>query len=731
MALSVRNKLFGAFGVVVLALIVTGVFAIVQLRSVGDKATLIDDVGREGVGNVGTLRRDLLLMREQILMYVMAPKEGRQDILGRMKELEGDIAADLQTLREQKGLTETQRQALGETEQKIQEWYAARDKGPIAKTDAGDFAGAADAALYGVGGEAFRAAFDAISRFADETDKAADAAHEEAQATITRATMLTIGLVALAAVLAAGLAFWIAQGIATGVRQMLKAAEGIAEGEVQQHVEVKSRDEIGEMAGAFQRMLTYLKHMASAADSIATGDLSVEVTPVSERDALGNAFARMTGYLKDTAAAAESIAAGDLTVDVHARSEKDVLGNAFARMITNLRQLLTRANETAESLAAAKDQLSQSADQAAQATQEVARTITQVAQGTSQQATSAQEVNQGMEQLTQAIEQIVRGAQAQAQSIEEASALVSRVASAADQMAGSAQNATAGARQAAETAQNGAAMVQNAIDGMARIKSTVEVASAEITRLGERSAEIGKIVSVIDDIAAQTNLLALNAAIEAARAGEQGRGFAVVADEVRQLAERVATATKEIADLIEGVRTGVGSSVKAMSEGATEMEAGSRVAAEAGLALQQILAAVDQVNAQIEQIAAGSQELKASSDEMVNVITSIRAVVDQNTAATEEMQATAAMVSDSISAIAGVAEENSAATEQVSAAAEEMTAQVEEVTAAAHSVGAMADDLRIQVAAFKLSNDGTRPATVSTMSAGAQTEGNAPARRAA
>lgn len=274
-------------------------------------------------------------------------------------------------------------------------------------------------------------------------------------------------------------------------------------------------------------------------------------------------------------------------------------------------------------------------------------------------------------------------------------------------------------------------MVQNAIDGMARIKSTVEVASAEITRLGERSAEIGKIVSVIDDIAAQTNLLALNAAIEAARAGEQGRGFAVVADEVRQLAERVATATKEIADLIEGVRTGVGSSVKAMSEGATEMEAGSRVAAEAGLALQQILAAVDQVNAQIEQIAAGSQELKASSDEMVNVITSIRAVVDQNTAATEEMQATAAMVSDSISAIAGVAEENSAATEQVSAAAEEMTAQVEEVTAAAHSVGAMADDLRIQVAAFKLSNDGTRPATVSTMSAGAQTEGNAPARRAA
>ncbi len=707
MSLSVRQKLFGAMALTLLALIVVGVFAIVQLRSVGDAATTIDDVGRAGVAKTGTLRRDMLLMREQILSYVMAPKEGRQEILDRMKELEGEIATDLQALREQKGLTDTQLEALATTEEKIQEWYAARDKGPIAKTDAGDFAGASDAALYGVGGEAFRAAFDAISSFAEETDKAAATAHKDANATVTRATTLTIVIVAVATLVAAAVFFWIAQGIVNGVKQALHAAEGIAKGDVEQSIDVKTRDEIGEMAGAFQRMIAYLKDMAAAAASIARGDLSVDVKPQSDRDALGNAFQSMTAYLQETAGAAESIADGDLTVEVRPKSEKDVLGNAFLRMVTNLRALLTRASETAESLAAAKDQLAQSADQAAQATQEVARTITQVAQGTSQQASSAQEVNQGMEQLTQAIDQIVRGAQVQAQSVEEASALVSRVASAADQMAQSAQNATIGARQATETAQNGAAMVQNAIDGMARIKSTVETASAEITRLGERSAEIGKIVSVIDDIAAQTNLLALNAAIEAARAGEQGRGFAVVADEVRQLAERVATATKEIADLIDGVRSGVDSSVKAMGEGATEMEAGSRVAAEAGLALQQILAAVDQVNAQIEQIAAGSQELKASSDEMVNVITSIRSVVDQNTAATEEMQATAGMVSDSISAIAGVAEENSAATEQVSAAAEEMTAQV---------------------AAFKLTKDGSgKVATV----AGAAIDERAQPRKAA
>ncbi len=174
-------------------------------------------------------------------------------------------------------------------------------------------------------------------------------------------------------------------------------------------------------------------------------------------------------------------------------------------------------------------------------------------------------------------------------------------------MSDGAQKGAEGARQATETAQNGAAMVQRTIDGIGRIKNAVETASGEITKLGERSAEIGKIIAVIDDIAAQTNLLALNAAIEAARAGEQGRGFAVVADEVRNLAERVASATKEIADLIGGVQAGVDGSVKAMEDGSKETEEGTQLAAQAGESLQQILDAVAGVNTQIEQIASGSE----------------------------------------------------------------------------------------------------------------------------
>ena len=147
-------------------------------------------------------------------------------------------------------------------------------------------------------------------------------------------------------------------------------------------------------------------------------------------------------------------------------------------------------------------------------------------------------------------------------------------------------------------------MVKQTVDGMGRIRGAVEIASTQISDLGTQSDEIGKIVAVIDDIAAQTNLLALNAAIEAARAGEQGRGFAVVADEVRGLAERVTDATKEIANLIDNVLKGVAESVKATDEGTKEVSDGVQLAEEAGTSLTSILSSVETVAEQIEQISA-------------------------------------------------------------------------------------------------------------------------------
>ncbi|MCX6082725.1 MAG: methyl-accepting chemotaxis protein, partial [Chloroflexi bacterium] len=200
----------------------------------------------------------------------------------------------------------------------------------------------------------------------------------------------------------------------------------------------------------------------------------------------------------------------------------------------------------------------------------------------------------------------------------------------------------------------------------------------------------------------QTNLLALNAAIEAARAGEQGKGFAVVADEVRKLAERSSLATKEIAGLIKGIQKTVSEAVSAMKESATEVESGVIRANSAGEALTNILRAAESVNKQAEEAGSAAARISVAAGELVGAVDSVSAVIEENTAATEQMAANSSELTQSIENIASISEENSAAVEEVSASTEEVSAQVEEVSASAASMMDMAKNLQQIVAQFKL-----------------------------
>ncbi len=442
----------------------------------------------------------------------------------------------------------------------------------------------------------------------------------------------------MALILSIGLGIAVGQAISKPIGEVSDALEAVAGGKLDVEVHVSSNDKIGDMASAYQQMQAYLTETAAVATHVAEGDLRVAVTP---------------------------------------KSADDVLGNAFGIMVTSLREVLGETASTADALATAKNELGRISEEAAKATQEVARAIGQVAEGSNEQATGVQKVNDGVI--------------AQRTAVDEATTVGERVATAAQQMTDNAAAASEGAKEATATADEGVERVQLTVSGIVRIKETVDAASQEISTLGERSAEIGKIVSVIEDIAAQTNLLALNAAIEAARAGEQGRGFAVVADEVRQLAERVSSATKEIAELIQGVQAGVDNSVVAMEEGAREMDAGTQAAESAGEALQGILSAVQTVSRQIEQIADGAGELQSSASEMARRLTEIRDVTESN--------------SEAVNSIATVAEENSAATEEVSASTEELSAQVEEISASTDELGQLADALSTQIGRFDLGTE--------------------------
>ncbi len=256
-------------------------------------------------------------------------------------------------------------------------------------------------------------------------------------------------------------------------------------------------------------------------------------------------------------------------------------------------------------------------------------------------SSSAVQVASSANTLNETAEQMATGA-------EQAAVQAGTVATASEEMAATSgeiamnsQMAAEGAQQANRAALNGATVVQNTLAMMNQIAARSKESSAAVESLGKRSDQIGAIVVTIQDIAEQTNLLALNAAIEAARAGEQGRGFAVVADEVRALAERTTRATREIGEMIRAIQVDTKGAVAAMEQGVAQVEAGTIEAAKSEGALQQILDQINAVTMQVNQIATAAEQQTATTSEISSNILQITEVA-QGTANGAHDSATAA-----------------------------------------------------------------------------------------
>jgi methyl-accepting chemotaxis protein len=479
------------------------------------------------------------------------------------------------------------------------------------------------------------------------------------------ASRLLIGTIIGAVIAAMALGFYVARSLANPLGTMVAAANGIAEGDLDQEITLDRKDEVGQAAAALRRAIAYLRGIAEVADAMAEGDLTRSVEPKSPRDGLGV---------------------------------------AFKGMISNLRELVGQVQSSAISLAETSAQLGSAAAQAGSAVQQVTMAVQNVASGAQETSRSAQETTSAVGQLSQVIDGIARGATDQARQVQTTSATATEMAAGVEEVATNATHMATAGQQTRVVAERGGQAVRETTAAMAEIQSVVGQAAGKVRELGVLGQKIGAVVETIDDIAEQTNLLALNAAIEAARAGEHGKGFAVVADEVRKLAERSGRETKQIAELIAQVQTGTKEAVGAMDNGAAKVELGTEKAAQAGEALEEILAAVQDTVRQVGEIASSSRQMAGGARSVTDAMHSISAVVEESSAATEEMAAQASAVSGSIQSIASVSEQQSAATEQVSASTEEMSAQVEEMAAQAQELANTADNLKQLVARFTLDN---------------------------
>lgn len=304
----------------------------------------------------------------------------------------------------------------------------------------------------------------------------------------------------------------------------------------------------------------------------------------------------ITYPIKGSVWAARKLAAGDLTMEFK-HNRKDEFGDEMEgvkEMLTKWRTVIKGVKDAALSISAASHELSASAEQMSRGSGDQAGRVTQVATAT--------------DEMSQTVGEIAHNT----------------------------QNIAASAEDTVKVAKDGEVVVGQSVQEVKEIAESIDESAQSIRTLGERSTQIGEIVNVINEIADQTNLLALNAAIEAARAGEQGRGFAVVADEVRKLAERTANSTSEIGSMISAIQSDVEKAVTFMNDVTKKVEAGVELSGRAGESLHVIVQRVDSLLEMVRQIASATEEMSATSMEISNDIVQIASSSKEASASSEQ-----------------------------------------------------------------------------------------------
>lgn len=356
---------------------------------------------------------------------------------------------------------------------------------------------------------------------------------------------------------------------------------------------------------------------------------------------------RLQKRLSTVKSALELAGRGDFTAEVidDAGDELTDLSKSYNEMKENLITMIREVLGTSDQVAASSEELTAGAEQTSKAT----------------------------EQITEAIQQVAGGAETQTQSIEESAKALEEVTSGIAAIAESSAEIAENTAEAGARAEEGGKYVEQTSQQMTLIHTTVIETSKEVQLLNERSKQIENISKVIIDIASQTNLLALNAAIEAARAGEHGKGFAVVADEVRKLAEQSQESSSQISELIRQIQNDMNQSTDSMNSVKREVENGLGIVFRTQKSFEVILRFMMDIGLKVDGMAATAQQMSASTQEISAAVTGVTAI----------------------------SRESSMHSQGVAASAEEQLASMEEVSASAHNLSEMAEQLQDTVSRFK------------------------------
>lgn len=591
--------------------------------------------------------------------------------------------------------------------------------------------------------EYFQTSGDFITQGAEITYEGKTIAHIELAA--SRLTLRQKSRTALlTAIMVSGLFFlllalgsmWITRRqIVIPLLRIIRAAGKISEGDLDEDFSATtlfygSQNELGRLNREFSRMTVYLQSIAKIATRLSYGDLDQKIPVRTSRDILGNAFQRMVAYLKQMGEVATRIARGDLSGTIEVRGTEDQLGNAFTAMRDGLITLISNIRTGAEYLSSISNLVLISSSKSTNALQEIGTHADSTSGAMHEVSSSGQEISANMRSLSFAVEdttlfiehmgasitQLAEHSRKLSDFMEEATATTVQIAGSLTQISGQAKHSRQLSETTMQDAISGYESVEEMIASIAAISKLTENIFQVITHLGSHSGEISTIVDVINDVAEQTSLLALNASIIASQAGAHGKGFSVVAEEIKELAVRVRVSTKEIAKIIKGVQNEVSTAVKAIRQGQNEVQRGVLLAQKADDALHKIQeSAENSAHLAIEIDELVAQQARSQTkmiDEIRDVSLMIQqmdgAVIDQQTRTSDlasimiSLQALETQVQDEISALQKKTQQVSHSMERVLEFVHENFQTVHELAASANELAFQANTLKEHTEQFQL-----------------------------